>query len=89
MIAWMQKTFGTTNNPKYMHRHLDDYQGVDNQYGNGFKNDLQGKKDIFSMLPIDPLSFRATGHVDIFDGITCKAGCYFQDVLEFHFWKLK
>ena len=92
LIIWMQKTFGTAS-PIYIHKDLDDYQGDENQYGNGFKNEILGKKGIFAMLPIDPGpqsqgGFGASGHCDKFDGVECKAGCYFQDALEIFFWEL-
>lgn len=88
-----EKTFGTTNSPNYMYRDLDDYQGNENQYGNGFKNDILGKKGIYAMFPIDPPTltnpgFGAFGHCDMFNGVKCKAGCYFQDALEIFFWEL-
>ena len=93
LIIWMQKTFGTTTNQKYLYKHLDDYEGDVNNYGNGFKNSISGKKGIFTMFPINPPTpedsgFDATGHADIFDGIQCKGACYFQDALEIHFWEL-
>lgn len=94
LIIWMQKTFGTTTNQKYLYKHLDDYEGNVNNYGNGFKSSISGKKGIFTMFPINPpnppddTGFGASGHADIFDGIQCKAACYFQDALEIHFWEL-
>lgn len=93
LIIWMKKTFGTTNNPNYIHKDLDDYQGSDNQYGKGFKADVLSKKGIFAMFPIDPGpqnlgGFGASGHCDKFDGVDCKAGCYFQDAAEIFFWEL-
>lgn len=82
------KNIGTANNPNYIHKDLDDYQGNDNQYGKGFQADVLSKKGIFAMLPIDKDDFGASGHCDKFDGVDCKAGCYFQDALEIHFWEL-
>ena len=46
LIIWMKKTFGTTNNPNYIHKDLDDFQNVDNQYGKAFLATLKGKKGI-------------------------------------------
>src|SRR5690606_39901474 len=54
LTHWMQKTFGTTSNPNYMYRDLDEYQGNENQYGEGFKKDILRKKGIYAMFPIDP-----------------------------------
>lgn len=94
LTHWMQKTFGTTNNPNYMYRDLDDYQGNENQYGEGFKKDILGKKGIYAMFPIDPGpqnlgGFGASGHCDMFNGVKCVGSdCYFQDALEIHFWEL-
>lgn len=92
LIKWMIITFDSYNNSSYKYLNFDDYS--EGNFGEGFKNDLEGKRGIYALIPIDPRSqaeggFGATGHCDMFNGERCVGSdCYFQDAAEIFFWEL-
>ncbi|OYQ49907.1 hypothetical protein CHU92_00240, partial [Flavobacterium cyanobacteriorum] len=90
--TWMKETFGTnpaTVTTPYNEKHYQ-YDSADGGVNGGnFKTLLSNKKGIYTMLPEDPAAFQASGHCDIFDGVKCKAGCYYPAASEVNIWVLE
>lgn len=67
--AWMKKVFGNPTN------HFTGIQG--GAQGVNFPALLANKKGIYIMIPKYPAYF-ASGHADIWNGISCNSSCYFN-----------
>ena len=90
--AWMKESFGVNdiNSTKYPYNsnHINYNSSNGGLNGQNYTQLLSNIKGIYTMMPVNPATFGASGHCDMIQENWCPFGCFFKDVEIMDIWQL-